>query len=76
MFYADLKLILEILDSRIFYNEKHAIMFNAIKDVYRQNKDINQITIREYLIKNKLFDKIGGDEGLLSLISHLACGSI
>lgn len=70
MFYADLKPILEILDSRIFYNEKHAIMFNAIKDVYHQNKDINQITIREYLIKNKLFDKIGGDDGLLSLISH------
>ncbi len=59
---------LEHLDSFYFYETRHQKMYESIKDLYASRKNVDLITLSDYLKNKALFESIGG----LSYISEIA----
>jgi replicative DNA helicase len=47
-----------MLKSHDFYTETNAMIFEVMFDLYKQNKPIDIITVKEKLDDKKLLDKI------------------
>jgi len=50
-----------------FYEHKHKVLFEALRNMYVDNLTLDTITIRNYLDDNNLLDKVGGENYLLNL---------
>lgn len=60
--------IWDLLKSEDFYDDAHAIIYSAMFELYRNNKPIDLITVKEKLDDKKLLDKIGWIVYLTELI--------
>jgi replicative DNA helicase len=47
-----------MLKSNDFYSDINSIIFSVVYDLYRQNKPIDLITVKERLDDKKLLDKV------------------
>ncbi len=50
----------DLLLKEDFYDESNALVYEAMYELFRTNKPIDLITVREYLDDKKLLEKIGG----------------
>ena len=55
------------LSKEDFYDAKHKVLFQALRDMYIDNYTLDMITTRNYLQDKKLLDAIGGEKYLLRL---------
>ncbi|NDK08058.1 replicative DNA helicase [Candidatus Gracilibacteria bacterium] len=58
----------DLLKSEDFYDDSHAIIYNAMFDLYKSHKPIDMITVKEKLDDKNLLDKVGGIIYLTELI--------
>ncbi|PZM86414.1 hypothetical protein DLH72_01030 [Candidatus Gracilibacteria bacterium] len=65
-YFADLE-----LTEYDFYNENLKIIFKNILEVKRSGKEVDLVSLKENLEKNKIFEKIGGITFLSSLTDYL-----
>lgn len=63
---------LERLSIDDFYRDTHRIIFEAMEHLYRENKEIDVITLPEELRRMKKLEEAGGLEYLLSLPNLVA----
>lgn len=59
--------ILSLASKDDFYLDSHRIIFEAMQNIYNENKPVDVTTVTSYLIDKKLLDKTGGVEYLLEL---------
>tara|TARA_Y100000004_G_scaffold189878_1_gene246145 strand:- start:190 stop:1461 length:1272 start_codon:yes stop_codon:yes gene_type:complete len=55
------------LSSKHFYTERHKYLWDALKEMYVQNIDMDTLTVRNYLVDKKILHQCGGEEYLLEL---------
>lgn len=60
--------IWDLLKSEDFYDDSHAIIYNAMFDLYKSHKPIDMITVKEKLDDKNLLDKVWGIIYLTELI--------
>lgn len=58
----------DLLKSEDFYDDSHALIYNAMFDLYKSHKPIDLITVKEKLDDKNLLDKIWGIVYLTELI--------
>lgn len=58
---------MEKLQSQDFYRDVHRIIFEAMEHLYRENKEIDVITLPDELKRMKKLDDVGGLEYVLNL---------
>ncbi len=66
---------LEILDGLDFYREAHKEIFEAMYDLFNENKPVDLVTLTEELKKRETLDAIGGIPYLTSLASGVPIAS-
>lgn len=64
--------VLEILRSEDFYLDKHRIIFDSIVELDRKNIPVDLTTLKQSLSDKNLFEKIGGDSGLVSIYQSVS----
>ena len=52
--------ILSLASKDDFYLDSHRIIFEAMQNIYNENKPVDVTTVTSYLIDKKLLDKTGG----------------
>ena len=67
--------VINILIPDSFYNYSNQIVFNAIQNLYSQNKPIDILTVSEKLRASKQIENIGGPAYLSNLTSKVASGA-
>ena len=55
------------LSKEDFYDAKHKVLFQALRDMYIDNYTLDMVTMRNYLQDNKLLESVGGEKYLLNL---------
>ena len=50
-----------------FYESKHICIWDALKEMYVQNMDMDTLTVKNYLQDKKILDQCGGEKYLLNL---------
>ena len=55
------------LSSKHFYTERHKYLWDALREMYVQNIDMDALTVRNYLKDKKILHQCGGEEYLLEL---------
>lgn len=66
--------IKDIIDE-YFYSDRNKIIFNAIKSLYDTYKDIDILSVTNYLITNKSIDKVDGAWGVTRLTNAVVSGA-
>lgn len=61
-----------ILDSGMFYNESHAVIYKAILEMQAGGIQIDMITVAQYLRKSGEIDNIGGEYYICELTGAVA----
>lgn len=64
--------VLEILRTEDFYLDKHRIIFNAILELERKGIPVDLTTLKQSLSDRNLFEKVGGDSGLVSIYQSVS----
>ena len=59
--------VLDFLKGEAFYREAHAIIFNAIIDLFNRSDPVDIVTLSEYLDSRKILEKVGGTAYLATL---------
>ena len=59
--------VLSLASKDDFYLDSHRILFEAMQNIYADNRPVDVTTLTSYLIDKKLLDKTGGVEYLLEL---------
>ena len=59
-----------ILKPSDFLQSRNKILFNAIKVIFDNNRPIDLVTIKNYLLEKKQYDLVGGKNYLLSLVDN------
>jgi replicative DNA helicase len=54
-----------------FYHFKHQLIFEALLDLHRENKEADEILLAEKLSSRGQLDQVGGQEGLIELTSRI-----
>lgn len=71
----DIKIILSVNNSSVktkdFYHENHKILFNAINNVFKENRQVDTILLIDYLKKKELISKAGGITYITELIGSV-----
>ena len=52
--------VMEILESEDFYNERHRVIYRGMQDLYRENRAIDLITLKDRLEQGGTLETIGG----------------
>lgn len=52
------------LDDKFFYRTSHKLIFQVMKELYKENIEIDLVTLSDRIIAKKYLDKIGGAEYL------------
>ncbi len=58
----------EFLRSDYFYKEAHAIIYEAIEEVFKKNEPVDIVTVREHLDKTGNLEKVGGGAYLTTIL--------
>lgn len=58
---------IELLDESCFYKDAHKKIFNAIVEIYSQNKPVDLVTTTEQLKKQNILGEVGGASYIASL---------
>ena len=64
-------LVLEKIDAKAFYQDHHQKIFEAILELYEQNKPVDVITLTDFLRNRGKLEEVGGATYLASLVSTL-----
>jgi len=64
--------VIEILSPGSFYREAHAILFEAMLELYHLDEPIDIITLSQSLNRKNLMQKVGGTEYLGSLVEAVS----
>lgn len=56
-----------ILNDDDFFLEEHKILYRAINELYKKKKNVDTVTLCDYLEKNKQLEKIGGTIFIMGL---------
>ncbi len=59
--------VTEILSTEDFYLDKHRLIYNAIIELERKNLPVDLMTLKQRLIDQNHFEKIGGEGSLVEL---------
>lgn len=59
----------------IFYLESHGKIFDAIKDLYINNTEVDITSLTTYLINNNKINEVGGVEYLNEVVNSVATGA-
>lgn len=62
---------LEILDHACFYEEAHRLIYFAVIELYNNQKNVDLITLSDYLKTKGLLEKVGGVSYLTRLIDFV-----
>lgn len=68
-------LIGDLLGVEDFYEEGHAFIYEAMRDLYKLNKPIDLITVKEKLTDKNRLDKVGGITYLTELVDVVPTSS-
>lgn len=68
--------VAKFLKPEVFFVSNHILIYKAMSKLYKNNEPINFLTVREQLIKNKDFEKAGGQEYLVGLLSVFSLGTL
>ncbi len=60
------------LHREVFYDEKHKLIFDAIKSVYLDENQVDLLTVSQQLRKNNTHQEVGGDLYLINLSQVVA----
>ena len=63
--------VIEEVKADDFYNENHKEIFNAIMDLYRDNKPVDMLTVCEELKTKKALDMVGGRAYIATLTTEV-----
>ncbi len=63
--------VLEALDHSCFYEETHRIIYSAIMELYNNRKNVDLITLSDYLKSEGLLEKVGGVSYITRLIDFV-----
>ncbi|MEO0794914.1 MAG: replicative DNA helicase [Verrucomicrobiota bacterium] len=55
-----------------FYRTKHRILYETMMDLFNDQTPVDEIIIRDELIKKQLFEEIGGDAYLLEITGQIS----
>lgn len=66
-----LEKIVDEVTEDMFYNDKNRIIFNAIKNLYKENTPIDITTMKSELDKKKVFNEVGGITYLMEVIDSV-----
>jgi replicative DNA helicase len=61
-------IVLETLEPRHFYAEKHGEIYRAVLELYEANEPVDMVTLVELLSKKGLLDRVGGPAYLSALV--------
>jgi len=61
-------LVVQILQGHHFYRPAHQLLFQAILEMRQQAKAIDPVTLKEELVRRRLFEQIGGQQYLVQLL--------
>jgi replicative DNA helicase len=61
----------EVIDSESFYKEAHKKIFEAILDLYNDNKAVDLITLTDKLKRDGIIDEVGGVSYLTALVNSV-----
>jgi len=64
--------VTEILQPEDFYLDKHRIIFEAIQELEKKNTPIDLTTLKQRLVDQNFFDKIGGDAFLVQIYQSVS----
>lgn len=59
----------ETLEPDTFYNENHKLIFETILAMHERRVSVDVITLSEELKKREIFDKVGGEDFLVDIMS-------
>ncbi|MCS6799941.1 MAG: replicative DNA helicase [Myxococcota bacterium] len=62
-----MNIVSAILERDDFYRESHALVYDALAELFKSGKPMDTVTVREYLVARGKLQQAGGDEGLLEL---------
>jgi replicative DNA helicase len=60
--------VLPLLRPADFYRDSHQELYRAMADLFRDGGAVDAITLVEELARRKLFEKVGGDEGIRRIL--------
>jgi replicative DNA helicase len=64
--------VIEILEPHAFYRDAHALIFEAIKELFADSQPIDIFTVADYLKKNGKLKEVGGEYVLVHLSQRVA----
>jgi replicative DNA helicase len=67
-----LPVALEMLEPEDFYEPRHAMAFDLIKDMSRKDKAVDEITFEEEMTRQNLWERVGGASFTASLIDAVS----
>ncbi|MBR6503919.1 MAG: replicative DNA helicase, partial [Firmicutes bacterium] len=66
-----LGMALETLKPEDFYDLNHRTLFETMRDMYAADRPVDSLTIMDELTKRGVFDKLGGQPFIASLIDEV-----
>ncbi len=63
--------VIPILKVEDFYRDHHQKIYRVIRDLYDLGKPVDIILLNEELVRRDLFDSVGGNETLISIIESV-----
>ncbi len=64
--------IVDMLDSKMFYKEAHQVIYEAIRDLFKNNEPVDLLTVTNALRKKKKLEFVGGPSYLAFLTNRVA----
>ena len=65
-------LSIEFLNEDMFYNNDNRLIFKAVRDLVRDSRNVDLLTVAEQLTKNGTLERIGGNMKLVDLTMKVA----
>jgi replicative DNA helicase len=62
---------IELLDKNYFYKDSHRKIFEAVLNLYNNNKAVDLITVSDELRRVNLLDEVGGGSALTELVNSV-----
>jgi replicative DNA helicase len=63
--------VVTLVDREAFYQTDHQIYFDILVKLYEQNKAIDAVIVREEMIKRQLWEEVGGNDYMATLLSSV-----
>ena len=62
----------DMLESKMFYRDKHQVIYDAIRDLFKRNEPVDLLTVTSELRKKKKLEFVGGPSYLAFLTNRVA----